>query len=187
MIMNDMKKKQTNQPTKADVTLDLRAELSRAPEPWEPLLKILWTASQLQTGQGLRVIAPFEPVLLIQIMAAQGFTHRTTHRPAGDWKVVFQAAEPQPGEAATTPVSQEGGGRAIELNFRGLKEPPPMAKVIEALLQLPGKPDLILHTDARPVEETLPEHCRCVVLESELQADGSFKTRIQMPKGAGNR
>jgi hypothetical protein len=46
------------------VILDLRAELARAPEPWEPLLKILWTASQLAAKQVLRVIVPFEPVLL---------------------------------------------------------------------------------------------------------------------------
>jgi len=179
--------KPTNPPNKEDVTFDLRAELAHAPEPWEPLLKILWTASQLQTGRVLRVIAPFDPVLLIQVMAAQGFTHHTTHPPAGGWEVVFQAAQPQPDAAETTSASQEAGGRAIELNFRGLKEPPPIAKVIEALLQLPGKPNLILHTDARPVAEALPDHCRCVALQSDLQPDGSFKTRIQMPEGAGNR
>jgi len=168
-----------------DVTLDLREELSRAPEPWEPLFKILWTASQLAAGQVLRVVAPFEPVLLIQVMAGTGFTCHTTRQSTGDWEVVFRAAQARLTEADPAPASAEPTERAIALNFRGLKEPPPLAKIIEALLHLPGKPSLILHTDERPMEETLPEHCRCVALKSELQPDGSFKTRVQLSEGAG--
>ena len=175
-----MKDNKAKLPNLEDVTLDLRQELSRTPEPWEPLFTILWTASQLATGQALRVVAPFRPVLLIKVMEAQGFTHRATHNPAGDWDVVFEPAQALPGESMPASAKTKFTERSIKLNFRGLKKPPPIAKLIGALLHLPEKTDLILYTDEKPAKEALPENCSCAVRQSDLQPDGSFKTRIQL-------
>ena len=175
-----MNENQTSPPNAGDVTLDLREELSRAPEPWEPLFKILRTASQLRIGQSLKLVVPFEPVLLRAVMTAQGFTHHTSRTPAGDWEVVFQGKEELLAEGEPASAASRASERPIELDFRGAKETPPLAKIIEAQLQLPGKPNVVLHTDERPDAETLPEHCRCMVVQSEPEPDGTFKTCIQM-------
>lgn len=66
--------------------LDIRP-LCAAHRP--PLPAILDAVSKLSAGQPLRLIAPFEPAPLYQLLGQQGFTHRTRARDDGAWEIVF--------------------------------------------------------------------------------------------------
>ena len=161
------------------VHMDLRAELAQAPEPWEPLSKVCWTASQLGSGQVLRLLAPFEPVLLMRVLAAQGFSHQAARNSAGNWEVVFRR-----GTELGDDAEHAGGGTgnapsSIRLDLRGVGGLPPLSKLIAALSQLPETAELVVDTDQPPVEGDLPEHCSCVTVRSGPTSGGGFQTRIR--------
>ncbi len=53
---------------------------------------ILESVGRLAPGQGLCLIAPFEPVPLYQFLAQQGFRHESHVRDDGAWEVLFTRA-----------------------------------------------------------------------------------------------
>lgn len=55
----------------------------------EPFAQIMEAAAQVGDGQALVVYAPFEPVPLEGVLAAQGFTYVADEIGGGDWRVVF--------------------------------------------------------------------------------------------------
>lgn len=67
--------------------LDVRP-LCAARQP--PLPAILDAVARLAPGQALRLVAPFEPVPLYQLLARQGFVHEVSTRPDGAWEIVFR-------------------------------------------------------------------------------------------------
>ena len=158
------------------VRIDLRVEMTQAREPWEPLSKILWAASQLGSGQVLELVAPFEPLLLIRVLTAQGLGCETKRSDAGDWEVRFR-------REGTCPANGQGdeNGRAITLDLLGVKEIPSLATLIEALLQLPETAaELIVHSDHPLDTGKLPDHCSCASVRSAKLRDGGFCTRIHI-------
>ncbi len=74
-------------PPPAPLELDIRP-LSAAQRP--PLPAILDAVGRLAPGQPFRLIAPFEPAPLYQLLAQQGFTHETTARDDGTWQIDFR-------------------------------------------------------------------------------------------------
>lgn len=68
------------------IQLDVRP-LMAAKRP--PLPAILAAVQQLQPGQDLRLIAPFEPVPLYDLLGAQGFAHEAKEREPGVWEILF--------------------------------------------------------------------------------------------------
>jgi uncharacterized protein (DUF2249 family) len=66
--------------------LDIRP-LCAAQRP--PLPAILDVVAKLAPGQPFRLIAPFEPVPLYQLLGQQGFTYTTHTREDGAWEIVF--------------------------------------------------------------------------------------------------
>jgi uncharacterized protein (DUF2249 family) len=162
------------------VRLDLRVELAQAPERWEPLSRIMWTASQLGSGQVLKLLAPFEPVLLTRVLAAQGFSHQTEHSSAGHWEVSVRKGTEFPDDDVQGDSGAENRASFLELDLRGVKDIPSLFNLVEALSQLPETTELVVVTDHPPVTGELPEHCRCVTVEPGKTQDGSFRTRIQL-------
>ncbi len=71
----------------APLEVDVRV-LSEKRQP--PLPHILAAVGALAPGQALRVIAPFEPVPLYQLLGAQGFDHETAETGDGAWVVTFR-------------------------------------------------------------------------------------------------
>lgn len=72
--------------TRSPLELDIRPLCSaqRAPLP-----AILDAVAKLSPGQPFRLIAPFEPAPLYQLLGQQGFTHTTHTRDDGAWEIVF--------------------------------------------------------------------------------------------------
>jgi Uncharacterized conserved protein (DUF2249) len=55
----------------------------------EPFVRIMQAVSTIQPGETLVILAPFEPLLLYDVLAAHGFTHATTMLAADEWMVRF--------------------------------------------------------------------------------------------------
>lgn len=57
-----------------------------------PLPAILDAVSRLSPGQSLRLIAPFEPEPLYELLAKRGFSHETRQRDDGAWEILLHPA-----------------------------------------------------------------------------------------------
>ncbi|MGH7991468.1 MAG: DUF2249 domain-containing protein, partial [Limisphaerales bacterium] len=111
------------------VTLDVREDLRNGGEPFS---KIMSAVAQLQPGENLRLIAPFEPKPLFAVLAKQGFAHAAKEIENGDWEVLFTRDGKKPKAAkVSAPVEREtcrvetAAGRFLELDVRGLEPPQP--------------------------------------------------------------
>ena len=58
-----------------------------------PLPAILNAINRLQPGQPLRLIAPFQPLPLYELLRARGFTPEPSEREDGAWEVLFRPME----------------------------------------------------------------------------------------------
>ena len=68
------------------ITLDVRADLRARREPFS---KIMEAVATLRAEQSLRILAPFEPLPLLELLGRQGFQHTASTNAAGDWEVLF--------------------------------------------------------------------------------------------------
>lgn len=166
------------------VTFDMRGEVARSLEPWEPLSKVIWTASQLRPDQTLVLVTSFEPVLLIRILASMGFLHESALTSGGAWNVSFHRSPAtlatEPDDPAVRP-GQSDSARAIDMDVRGLMPTPPLVKIVGALLQMPGPVELrVLSTERLEELRCCPE-LKGLVAESVTLADGSHLTHIKSP------
>lgn len=130
-------------------TLDVRDDLRKGKEP---IAKILAAAAKLGPGEGLRLLAPFEPVPLYTVLGNKGFAHQTSPQKDGSWEIRFYR------ETQDTLPSQKSAGQALSrkareqlatedwpppklhLDNRGLLPPEPMMSILSALETLqPGE------------------------------------------------
>lgn len=144
-------------------------------------------AASLKAGQSLRLLAPFEPVPLFEVLGQQGFAHSAREIGDGDWEVLFFQDAEQARVAAQPPAAESSGGcgcscgapSELELDVRGLEPPQPMMRVLEALEDLPAATKLHARTDRRPMHLYPLLEARGFVGESEEQGDGSVVTIIR--------
>lgn len=61
-----------------------------------PLPSILDAVGRLAPGQDFRLIAPFEPAPLYQLLGQQGFNHSARELPDGSWEITFRAPDNEP-------------------------------------------------------------------------------------------
>ncbi len=166
------------------VTLDIRHELARSSEPWEPLSKVIWTASQLRPDQILVLVTSFEPVLLIRILASMGFLHESELTSGEAWNVSFHRSAASVGVEPDAPSNhsvQSDSPRVIDVDVRGLMPAPPLAKIVGALLQLQGPVELRVLSAERLEELHCCPELGGLIAESVTLADGSHVTHIKNP------
>ena len=65
-------------------TLDVRPVLARGDEPF-PLIRA--SVDALQPGRGLRVVAPFMPAPLVEVLRSEGMSTAIERRADGGWEV----------------------------------------------------------------------------------------------------
>ncbi len=167
------------------VTLDVRADIRAGRQP---CASITAAAAGLKAGESLKLLAPFEPKPLFDLLGQQGFAHRAQAIGNGDWEVLF-FRDAAMGKQTTqqTPASQSsigcgcscGASSEVEVDARGLEPPQPMMRVLEALETLPAGSTLRARTDRRPMHLYPMLEERGFVGESEEQSDGSFITHIR--------
>jgi uncharacterized protein (DUF2249 family) len=89
--------------------------------------------ASLAPGQDLRIVAPFRPAPLIQVLGSKGFTHVEESLGGGEWAMTFSRV---PDHGARSDAS--GGGAspwpepARQLDNRDLDPPEPMVKILAA-------------------------------------------------------
>jgi uncharacterized protein (DUF2249 family) len=165
------------------VTLDVREDIRAGREPFTRIMK---TAANLQAGEALLLVAPFEPVPLYRMLGREGFSNRARAIADGDWEVLFwRAAGPETIEAST-PLNEPGplscgctGAQTVEVDARGLEPPQPMITILEALASLPPGAQLLARTERRPLHLYAQLDERGFISETNPQPDGSFATRIR--------
>lgn len=77
------------------VVLDVRAIFEAM---GSPLSAILDTVAALKEGENLRLIVPFEPLPLYDLMEQKGFTHVSRALDDGSWEVLFRSEGEGDGE-----------------------------------------------------------------------------------------
>ncbi|MCL6522351.1 MAG: DUF2249 domain-containing protein [Firmicutes bacterium] len=167
-------------------TLDVREELRAGREP---LGRILETVRGLEEGEGLRLLATFEPLPLYRVLEARGFTHRARRLGEGDWEVLFLPAGTAGGEPARGRAAA-GGAKADEewpepvrrLDNRGLEPPEPMMRILEALEGMEPGEVLEAINEREPVFLYPELEARGHAIRSERRADG---VRLLVRRGPG--
>ena len=166
------------------VTLDVRSDLAGGQSPCG---KIQAAAAQLQAGESLRLLTPFKPVPLFEVLGSQGFEHDSKPLGGRDWETLFtRSAAPDARVAQSAPsagcgcsCSGHDAAEIVEVDARHLEPPQPMVKILEALAALPGGAELRARTDRRPVHLYPMLEARGFVGESSEQSDGSYLTHIR--------
>jgi uncharacterized protein (DUF2249 family) len=164
------------------LTLDVRETIRQGGKPCGLITQ---TVADLKPHQSLRLIAPFEPVPLFDLLGNQGYGHQATPLPGGDWEIMFSReipvarATPRASEHAACSCSAPMEEEVVDLDARGLEPPQPMVRILEALSQLPAGAQLRARTDRRPMHLFAQLESRGFTGESEEQADGSFVTCIR--------
>jgi uncharacterized protein (DUF2249 family) len=168
--------------SKKTILVDVREDLRNGREPFS---KIMNAAASLGEGQRLLLLAPFEPVPLVSVLAQQGFRHTAKPNQSGDWEVLFvREGAPAVGErnsaCATIHPDERAmpAGEIIEVDARGLEPPLPMVKILEALGALPDKAELRGRTDRRPIHLYAQLEERGFTAKTLEEADGTFITHI---------
>jgi uncharacterized protein (DUF2249 family) len=164
-----------------EILLDVREEIRQGRKPCGVITQAV---GALAPGQSLRLIAPFEPVPLFDLLGNQGYGHRATPLSGGDWEVLFsreiavEGPKPRQAEHAGCGCSQKVEAEVAEVDARGLEPPQPMVRILEALARLPAGEALRARTDRRPMHLLPQLELRGYQGESAEQADGSFVTLI---------
>lgn len=118
-------------------TLDVRTILEAGGEPFGEIMK---ATAALEDGQGLRLLATFNPVPLYSIMEGKGYSHQERQIEGGDWEVILMpraaaaAAAAQAAPATTGAVDTAGWpapSRTVDL--RGMLPPEPLVLTLETL------------------------------------------------------
>jgi hypothetical protein len=68
------------------IEVDVREDIRAGREPFS---RIMAAAARVGATGELVLTAPFEPVPLYNVLAAQGFTHSARELDGGDWEIRF--------------------------------------------------------------------------------------------------
>ena len=150
-------------------TLDVRPILKSGGEPFSVIMQ---TVTALEPGQGLRLLATFEPVPLFKLLGGQGFSQESRQTGPGDWEILFTRVDRGAGKTAPATtirpaVADEAwNAPTAQLDNRGLMPPEPMVHILEKLEQMGPGEVLEAFNDREPL-----------FLYPELQKRGhAFKT-----------
>ena len=121
--------------------LDARPILQRGEEPFGAIMAAV---EALAPGQPLRLLAPFRPAPLFNVMANRGFDCADRRRDDGVWEVTFTPLGDGLADAGMAPGSAPGAGLwpdpVRDLDLTGLEPPEPMVRILEEITLLsPGE------------------------------------------------
>jgi TusA-related sulfurtransferase len=119
--------------------LDVRPILRAGGEPFGAIMSAV---RELAPGQSLRLIAPFRPDPLFQVLARQGLANDARQVDGGDWEILFSPVRTeQDAEMPVDPAVPVTWPEPIKhIDCSGLEPPEPMVRVLAALETLvPGQ------------------------------------------------
>ncbi|HEU5124698.1 MAG TPA: DUF2249 domain-containing protein [Verrucomicrobiae bacterium] len=163
--------------------VDVRDDIRRGAEPFS---KIMGAAANVNVGDSLLLLVPFEPMPLFKVMERQGFTHSGKQTRAGHWEICFTRVGETPADVTLptfkTPPNFASSNRPVEiveLDTRGMEPPQPLVTILETIPALPVNAELQARTDRRPMHLYPELEARGFNGETEEQSDGSFITHIR--------
>ena len=122
------------------IDIDVRPILRAGGEPFSIIMAAL---ERLEPGEGLRLLAPFKPVPLFDVMASKGFAHCDAELEGGDWEIRFVPDDGSfaAGESASVALSDDDWPEpAVRLDNRDLDPPEPMVRILASVERLaPGQ------------------------------------------------
>jgi uncharacterized protein (DUF2249 family) len=120
--------------THAFLELDVRPTLRAGGEPFQQIMEAV---TRLRPGQGLRLLATFEPVPLFSVLGAKGFEHEARQIADDDWEVFFRPAQAAAEKAAPEkapdirPSEDTAWPAPVQhLDNRDLDPPEPMVRIL---------------------------------------------------------
>ncbi len=176
-------------------TLDVRPTLLAG---GDPLPDILQAFAELEEGQSLRLLAPFEPVPLFRMMEAKGYTWTSYARDGDDREVLFTpagAAAPEPaaaavpdrGAAVSDPAAADWPAPAHTLDNRGLPPPEPLVRTLEAVETLPAGDVLEIWIRPRPAAPLSRAHPARPPGAAAVKAEHGYRVLIRCGSAAEAR
>jgi len=148
------------------VIIDVREDLRLGRDPFPRIMQRL---DALGAHETLLLVAPAQPVALIEVLAERGFIATPEQSVGDEWQARISRREALPRTAAP----------AIELDARRLEPPQPMMRILEALEDLAPDGELRARTDRRPMHLYPMLTARGFNGQTEEQPDGTFLTRIR--------
>ncbi len=122
------------------IDIDVRPILHAGGEPFSVIMAAL---ERLEPGEGLRLLAPFKPVPLFDVMASKGFAHCDAELEGGDWEIRFVPDDDSLAavESASVALSDDDWPEpAVRLDNRDLDPPEPMVRILASVERLaPGQ------------------------------------------------
>ncbi|MGB5904834.1 MAG: DUF2249 domain-containing protein [Xanthobacteraceae bacterium] len=119
--------------TTSFMDVDVRPTLRAGGEPFGEIMAAI---ARLQPGQGLRLLATFEPVPLFHVLGSKGFSHEAKEIGGGDWEVLFSPADAAVARDTASVKSASDTGAwpspVQEMDNRDLDPPEPMVRILAA-------------------------------------------------------
>lgn len=168
---------------KAPYELDVRPILSAGGEPFSAIMAAV---AALEPGQCLKLVAPFKPVPLFQVMAGKGFQPDAREIGGGDWEVLFT---PQDAPAGAQVLREDGEDAdswpepVLHQDNRELLPPEPLERVLSGLETLRPGQTMSALLPREPLFLFDELQARGHIWRGSLLEDGSY--RIEIRAGAG--
>ncbi|MDA9463559.1 DUF2249 domain-containing protein [Bradyrhizobium sp. CCBAU 53415] len=122
------------------IDVDVRPILRAGGEPFSIIMAAL---ERLEPWEGLRLLAPFKPVPLFDVMASKGFAHREAELEGGEWEIRFMPDDGSSAAAEPAPAAPSDGDwpePTVHLDNRDLDPPEPMVRILASVERLaPGQ------------------------------------------------
>jgi uncharacterized protein (DUF2249 family) len=110
--------------------LDVRPILAGGSDPFA---EIMAAVAALVPGQDLRIVAPFRPAPLIQVLGSKGFASSEEDLGGGAWAITFRRREDGREVGAPAPADDEPWPAPVrQLDNRDLDPPEPMVRILAA-------------------------------------------------------
>lgn len=160
------------------LNLDVRPILAAGDEPFNAIMQAV---AALAPGQSLRLLAPFKPIPLFQVLGARGYQHSAREIGGGDWEVIFTPAD----VAGSFSDQAAGDGTAswpeprLRLDNRELDPPEPMVKTLEAVETLEPGDVLVALLPREPLFLFDELRVRGHAWQGGFDPDGSYRIVIR--------
>ncbi|MDO6966887.1 DUF2249 domain-containing protein [Rhizobium alvei] len=110
--------------------LDVREMLATGIEPFPAIMS---ATDELRPGQGLLLIAPFQPKPLYSVMERKGFRHEVTALDTGDFEVRFRPVAAEIVTSSNVSEDDDWPEPSRSFDLTELEPPQPMVRILGEL------------------------------------------------------
>ena len=109
--------------------LDVRPVLAEGQDPFEQIMSVV---HRLRNNDGFRLVAPFNPVPLRNVLAERGMTSYAEPMPEGGWVVYFHNDAPSDGSIKSSPypLRDKTTDKVVHLDVRNMEPPQPLVEIL---------------------------------------------------------